>query len=133
MCRQAIVLFQLSTAHEVTNDCRFKASPYTNAHARSARIDKQSGHKSAVQEHHCPLQAEFRELPQGAPLRQAAVDVVQVLGDGPSREDAGLAVARKVILHRYVPGYAQGMLLPLAVQCRPAIFPTKCISVKVAN
>lgn len=34
------------------------------------------------------------------------MDVVQVLGDGPSREDAGLAVARKVILHCHVPGYA---------------------------
>ena len=56
------------------------------------------------------MQAEFRELPQGAPLRQTAVEVVQVLGDGPSREDAGLAVARKVMSpHQYVPGYASAV------------------------
>lgn len=38
----------------------------------------------------------MRELPPAAPLRMAATEVVQVLGDGPAREDAGLAVARKV-------------------------------------
>ena len=43
-----------------------------------------------------PAQADFGSLPEGAPLRGAALAVASVPAPGPALEDAALAVARKV-------------------------------------
>jgi hypothetical protein len=42
------------------------------------------------------VQADFGALPEGAPLRGAALAVASVPAPGPALEDAALAVARKV-------------------------------------